>query len=87
MIQSTNDLRSYIKYFLHIYPGVPLVSQLLFCLYILAIPKSVMRIYPLESKTKFSGFISLCIILLFCKSSNPNKMHAIKNSINQFKIT
>jgi hypothetical protein len=24
---------------------------------------------------------------LFCKSSNPNKMHAIKNSINQFKIT
>ena len=36
-----------------IYPGVPLVSEELFGLYVRAIPKSVIRIYPLESRTKF----------------------------------
>ena len=68
MIHSTDDFRSYIKYLIHIYPGVPLVSQELLGLYILAIPKSVMRIYPLESKTKFYGFMSRCMMLLFCRS-------------------
>jgi hypothetical protein len=35
------------------YPGVPLVSEELFDLNVLAIPKSVILIYPLESSTKF----------------------------------
>lgn len=58
MIHPTNNFRSYINENIHMYPGVPLVSQELLGLYILAIPKSVIRIYPLESNTKFSGFIS-----------------------------
>lgn len=63
------------------YPGVPLVSHELFGLYILAIPRSVILMYPLESNTKFSGLISLWIILLAYKSSRPKMMQAIKNSI------
>ena len=45
--------------------------------------------YPLESKTKFSGFISLCIILFACKYSKPNIVHARKNPIkysNKYKL-
>lgn len=45
-----------------------------------------MRIYPLESKTKFSGLMSRWMILLFCKSSRPNIMQAIKNSAYYDKI-
>jgi len=53
MVHSTNNFRCYIVYNIHMYPGVPLVSQLLFGLYILAIPRSVILMYPLESRTKF----------------------------------
>ncbi len=44
-------------------------------------PKSLIFKYPLSSNTKFSGFISLWIILLKCKYSRPNNVHARKNSI------
>jgi hypothetical protein len=36
---------------------------------------------PLESKTRFSGLISLCIIFLACKYSKPEKIHAIKKRV------
>jgi len=62
------------------YPGVPLVSYAFSGVKYLATPKSVIRTYPLLSNTKFSGLMSLWIILWECKCSNPIKMHAIKNS-------
>jgi hypothetical protein len=42
-----------------IYPGVPDVSEELSGDQYLAIPKSVSFKYPFESKTRFSGLISL----------------------------
>lgn len=63
-----------------IYPGVPLVSEELLDFLILAIPRSVILMYPLESRTKFSGLMSLWIILFSCKYSKPKTIQEIKNS-------
>ena len=80
MVHSAYNFRSWIVTYVHIYPGVPLVSQLLLALYILAIPKSVILMYPLESRTKFSGLISRWMMLFFWRSSRPRIMQAMKNS-------
>ena len=46
--------------------------------------KSVILTYPLLLKTRFSGLISLWIILLLCIYSNPNTIQARKNPILKF---
>ena len=62
------------------YPGVPLVSVEFWGLYMRAIPKSVIRIYPLLSSTRFSGLMSLWMIFFWCRHSSPRMMQAMKNS-------
>ena len=79
MILTTHHLRSCFNNKLPIYPGVPLVSFCPCWSAKHAIPKSVIRIYPCESKTKFYGFKSRCITFFVARYSNPNTMHAIKN--------
>lgn len=63
------------------YPGVPLVSEELFYFFILAIPKSVILIYPFKSNTRFYGLISLWIIFCEWMYSSPETIQATKNSI------
>ena len=67
------------------YPGVPEVSQEFSGFQILATPKSVIRIYPLLSKTRFSGFKSRWMIPLLCKNSSPRMIQAAKNSESKYK--
>ena len=80
MVLSAYDLGSYFIQDLHMYPGVPLVSEALCSLCRRAIPKSVILMYPLESSTRFSGLISRWMIFLLCRYSKPRMMQAIKNS-------
>lgn len=82
MILSKHNFRSYTYLKLHalpIYPGVPLVSYEFSGLIILAIPKSVSLGYPYLSNTIFSGFMSLCIIPLWCKYSKAKRILPMTN--------
>lgn len=63
------------------YPGVPEVSVLFSGRRCLAMPRSVKWIYPLESRTKFSGLRSRWIILRECRYSRPENMQAAKNLV------
>ena len=63
------------------YPGVPDVSWAFSGLQTLAIPKSVIRKYPSESITRFSGLMSLCIIYFSWQYSRPATRHATKKPI------
>ena len=61
------------------YPGVPEVSFEFSGCQILAMPKSVILMYPLLSNTRFSGFMSQWIIPLLWTISRPTTILATKN--------
>lgn len=56
------------------------MSVELLSLFFLAIPKSVMRMYPFASSTRFSGLMSRWMMFSEWMYSSPQTIQAVKNS-------